>query len=200
MVVPCRQSSTSTVCAAGTGFTSTWSNAGAVSITDAAAATIIDGDNSNLTSLTATIVGSHTGDVLTATPAGAIAVSYDAPNHVLYLTGVDSVANYQSVLRSIKYDNTSGGPGVDVTVNFVGTDAQGSSESAAATIVGPVDIHITNAFLFDGIDNNPNHSIAAPVVGETVQAEVNWSTSGAPRAFPTLFVSRWTVSSFILEP
>ena len=45
----------------GTGLTSTWSNAGAVSITDAAAATVIEGDNSNLTSLTATIVGSPHG-------------------------------------------------------------------------------------------------------------------------------------------
>jgi hypothetical protein len=121
----------------GTGYNTFWSNAGAVNITGSAgipATTLVDGKAANLTSATATIVGVHTGDVLSATAAGGIVVSYDAGNHVLNMTGSSSLANYQSVLRSVKYDNTSGGPGVGViTVNFSAVDTNAAVSNATST-------------------------------------------------------------------
>ena len=123
--------------AAGTGYNSFWSNAGAVSITGSAGATattLVDGKAANLTSATATIVGVHAGDVLSATASGGITVSYDAGNHVLNMTGSSTLANYQTVLRTVKYNNTSGGPGVGViTVNFNSVDTLGNASAATST-------------------------------------------------------------------
>jgi hypothetical protein len=59
--------------------------------------------------LTATLSSPATGDVLTFTTAGTITDSYDSGTSVLTLSGTDTAANYQSVLRSIEYNNTSGG-------------------------------------------------------------------------------------------
>ena len=98
----------------GNGFASTWTNAGPANITGAASATVTDSDNANLASMTATIVsGSHAGNVLAATAPGGsgITVSYNSVSGVLSMTGTASVANYQSTLRSITYNNTAGGPG-----------------------------------------------------------------------------------------
>ena len=67
----------------------------------------------NLASMTATLTTLHTGDVLSANTSGtSISASYDSGTGVLTLSNADSVANYQTVLRSIKYHNTAGGPGV----------------------------------------------------------------------------------------
>jgi hypothetical protein len=45
--------------------------------TGVTATTLVDGKAANLSSATATIVGVHAGDSLTATAAGGITVSYD---------------------------------------------------------------------------------------------------------------------------
>ena len=123
--------------ALGSGYNTFWSNAGAVNITGSTgvtATTLVDGKAANLSSATATIVGVHAGDSLTATAAGGITVSYDAANHVLNMTGSDTLANYQSVLRSVKYDNSSGGPGSSpITVNFSAVDTLGSVSNATST-------------------------------------------------------------------
>ena len=123
--------------AAGTGFAATWTNAGAVNITDAAAATVTNGESANLASITASIAtGSHANNVLSANTAGtAISQSYNAGSGVLTLSGTDTVANYQTVLRTIMYNNTGGGPGADpVTVNFVANYGGLISATASSTI------------------------------------------------------------------
>jgi len=118
---------------AGTGFTSTWTNAGAVNITDSVNASLTD-DGTTLASLTATLASIHTGDVLSANTTGtAISASFSAG--VLSLTGTDTVANYQHVLRTIKYNNTNGTPGVtSLTVNIKANDGALDSNTAVATI------------------------------------------------------------------
>jgi hypothetical protein len=123
--------------AGGTGYATTWTDGGAVSITDAAAATVTDVDSPTLASVTASIAtGSHAQNVLSANTAGtSISQNYNAGTGVLTLSGVDSVANYQTVLRSIKYDNSGTGPGVgSVTVNFVANDGFLNSSTVTSTI------------------------------------------------------------------
>ncbi len=95
-----------------TGYSATWTGGGAVDITDPTAATIFQGDSANLVSLSATITsGANANNVLSANTAGtSISQSYNAGTGVLTLSGADTKANYQAVLRSIKYDNTGGGP------------------------------------------------------------------------------------------
>jgi hypothetical protein len=50
------------------------------------------------------------GDVLTATPAGNIVVSYDSTSEALTLTGSDTLAHYQTVLDSVTFVTPSDNP------------------------------------------------------------------------------------------
>jgi hypothetical protein len=120
----------------GTGFTSTWSNTGAVRIEDSVVAIVSDGQSPNLASLTASISNFTAGDVLAVTSATTgIVASYDAGSGVLTLMGNTSVANYQTALRKITYNNTSGGQNVaSRTINFVGSDGISDSATAVATV------------------------------------------------------------------
>jgi dienelactone hydrolase len=116
--------------AAGTSFMASWSGSAAVAITAAANATVTD-DGSSLASMTVTLTSLHTGDVLAANTTGtSITQSYSAG--VLTLSGVDTLADYQQVLRTVTYNNTNNGPGVAVeTATVVAND--GSLNSAAVT-------------------------------------------------------------------
>ena len=121
--------------AGGTGYTQTYSGT-PVMITNANA-TVTDADSPtlpNLASITAAIVGTHAGDTLTANTAGtSITASYSAGT--LSLTGSDTVANYQAVLRTIRYQNTAGGPGVSVVmIDVTANDGFLDSNTAVATI------------------------------------------------------------------
>ena len=91
----------------GINFTSTWTGGSAVNIADATA-TVTD-DGGTLASIKVVLNSPHTGDVLAATTTGSITQSF--VNNTLTLSGTDSVANYQTVLRSVTYNNTAGGPG-----------------------------------------------------------------------------------------
>ena len=95
--------------AAGTSYTASWSGSAAVAITDAANATVTD-DGTTLASMTVTLTSPHTGDVLAANTSGtSITQSYSAGT--LTLSGVDTLADYQTVLRTITYNNTIGRSG-----------------------------------------------------------------------------------------
>ena len=90
--------------AAGTA-TSTWTSGFAVYI--ASGATITDYDNANLDKLTATITsGLAAGDDLVADTTGTN-ISASFSGGVLTLSGPDTVAHYQQVLRSIVFDATT---------------------------------------------------------------------------------------------
>ncbi len=134
--------------AAGTGFTATWKNNGAVSITDSTAATVMDDDSTNLTSMTATIATPSTGDQLTCVTTGT-SISSAFANGALTLSGSDTLAHYQQVLRTIKYNNTNDGPPADVgtvTVDFVANDGALKSTVATSTItIQPPKISIAGA-------------------------------------------------------
>src|SRR5262249_23309079 len=62
-------------------------------------ATASDPDNTKVVGATVSIGGFFAGDVLSDTPVGAVTSSYNSSTGVLTLTGVDSFANYQSVLN-----------------------------------------------------------------------------------------------------
>jgi hypothetical protein len=83
---------------------------GAGPVNVAPALTLADTDSPTLPSATVTISQNYTAgeDVLSATPSGAILagdISYAAG--VLTITRVASVADYQAVLASVKYQNTN---------------------------------------------------------------------------------------------
>src|SRR5262249_37274932 len=89
---------------AGAASAPTWPEDGA-NVTLDSAATATDSDNGGLVSATVSITGGfRAGDVLTDSTAGtSITSTYNAATGVLTLTGLDTIANYQSVLDSIQY-------------------------------------------------------------------------------------------------
>jgi hypothetical protein len=127
--------------AGGIDSAATWTDSGAVNIANSG--TVTDADDTTLASMTASLGVVHTGDVLAATATGNITVNYDSGTGVLTLSGVDTLANYQTVLNSITYDNTNGGPGVgSKTVTVVANDGAGGLSAAAVStitisLVGP---------------------------------------------------------------
>jgi len=121
----------------GVDFNSTFTeDGGAVAITDADA-TLTDINDAALLSLTVTITNQLDGvaETLAATTgATSIIASYDSGTGILSLTGADTVANYQQVLRTVTYNNSSQDPDTtDRIIEFVSIDSRGGSSSTATT-------------------------------------------------------------------
>ncbi len=128
--------------ATGTGFSATFvENGSPLAIVDTDA-TVTDANSTNLQSATITLQNRPDGaaEVLSITPAGGATFTYNSTTGVLAITGSASVADYQSMLRSLTYRNTSDDPDpVARTVRVVISDGTNSSLAADATIqVTPV--------------------------------------------------------------
>ena len=101
-------------------------------------ATLFDPDTPALASLTVTITNLLDGvaESLAASTGGtSITASYTPGTGVLALTGVDTVANYQQVLRTVTYANASqsASPAARV-VSFVANDGTFDSAPRVATV------------------------------------------------------------------
>jgi hypothetical protein len=123
----------------GADFSTTFTeDGGAVTIADVDA-TFIDVDSSTLTSMTVTLTNRPNGgqESLSADTTGtSMSASYNSGSGVLTLTGVDSIANYETVLRRIEYDNASNNPDTtDRTITFVANDGEDDSNIGTATVV-----------------------------------------------------------------
>ncbi|ADB51030.1 hypothetical protein Cwoe_2611 [Conexibacter woesei DSM 14684] len=88
--------------------------------------TVTDANSADLTGATVTIAAGHAAgeDELSAGTSGtSIAAAFDGPTGTLRLTGTDTVANYQRVLRTVAYRNSSDDPSTaGRTVGFTVTD------------------------------------------------------------------------------
>jgi large repetitive protein len=157
--------------AAGTDFAATYTEGNpALAIVDAAALTVTDVDNVNLASATVTITNllDGTSEILAANTAGtSILAGYAAG--VLSLSGSDTVANYQTVLRSVTYINSSSAPNETArSVSFVANDGTDSSNIATSTVT------------VVGVNSIPSFTGGAPVViNEDAGAQTipNWATA-----------------------
>ncbi len=130
--------------AGGTGFTAIWAQTGAVNLADSAAAAVSGAGGANLLGLTVTLASATAFDVLTANTVGTnISASYSAGT--LLLSGSDTAADYQQVLRSVRYyNNAPGGPGVELKIaSVVAFDGFHSSPVAMATITVPPVVNLT---------------------------------------------------------
>ncbi|MCU1449635.1 MAG: Ig family protein, partial [Acidimicrobiales bacterium] len=94
---------------------------------------VADPDDANLAGATVSITaGFQNGaDVLAFTPLGNITGSYNSATGVLTLSGSDTVANYQTALRSATFRNTSDTPTTSRTISFTATDPHAATSSAA---------------------------------------------------------------------
>ena len=92
------------------GATVRWIGGNGPVVTDAAF-TDSSGTSPSFTSATVKITGGESGDVLAATVAGTpITASYNASSFTLTLTGNATPGQYQQVIDSVTYNNTSANP------------------------------------------------------------------------------------------
>ncbi|MEZ5658199.1 MAG: DUF4347 domain-containing protein [Burkholderiaceae bacterium] len=101
-------------------------------------ATVLDPDSSNLVSLIVTLTNRPDGasEALSAdTSTTSIGASYNPGTGVLSLTGSDTVANYQKVLRTLVYSNSSQSPTTSARViEFVADDGSYTSAVVQTTV------------------------------------------------------------------
>jgi hypothetical protein len=117
---------------------------GTLNYTENDAATLIDStiditdpDNPNMVSAKVAITGGfdNTQDILSFTPSGGIGGSYNASTGELTLTGTASQAAYETVLGTVKYQNTSDNPTTaQRTVSYTVNDGMVDSAAGTATI------------------------------------------------------------------
>ncbi|MBK8040935.1 MAG: hypothetical protein IPK22_27945 [Verrucomicrobiaceae bacterium] len=128
----------------------------------AGAITVSDTDSANLTSASVAIVANlaSSEDVLSATPSGAILagdISYTAGTGTLTITRNATLADYQAVLRTVKYQNTNvANPSTaNRQIRFSVNDGANSSnqpvrEVAVTDVVPTQSIPFTDSFETDG--------------------------------------------------
>ncbi|HEX2129004.1 MAG TPA: hypothetical protein VHF58_07285, partial [Solirubrobacterales bacterium] len=94
--------------------------------------TVTDPDSTELSGATVWISAGFTPaeDELAFTDSGSISGTYDDASGTLTLTGIASVADYQTALRSVEY-HRSGSASGQRTVSFQVTDAEGASSNVA---------------------------------------------------------------------
>ncbi|MGF1590592.1 MAG: DUF4347 domain-containing protein [Pleurocapsa sp.] len=116
-------------------------NGSAVAIADTDTI-ITDADDTNIESATITLTNRPNGTdealaVLGTLPTGITASAYDPATGVITLTGSATLANYQTAIAQITYNNTAGVVGRvtgDRTVNVVVNDGNANSNTAISTI------------------------------------------------------------------
>ena len=120
--------------AGGTGFTTTFTENGAVRPLADTDITLTDSDSANLTGATITLTNSQAGDQLLAgaMPPG---ITANVAGNVVTLSGSASLASYRTALQAVSFQNTSEDPSTTArTVQVVVTDGMNSSNTAVATI------------------------------------------------------------------
>jgi len=136
---------------------------GPIAITDVDA-TVIDNDSATLDSITITITNLLDGanEILSADTTGTL-ITASYVGAVLTLSGTDSVANYQQVLRTIAYDNTSLTPDpADRLITFVASDGIHTGNIAVTTVSAAdtnpptVGVNTGSTVLEGGTDPIPN--------------------------------------------
>jgi hypothetical protein len=132
--------------AAGTGYATTFTRYGAAGpapLVDPALMTLTDPIQTTVASATVTILDPRDGaaETVAASTAGtAIAAAYDAATSRLTLTGVDTVARYQQVLRTLVYaDNAAVPDTTDRHVAVVVNDGVVDSTPAISVVTVTID-------------------------------------------------------------
>lgn len=118
------------------GHTLSFSEGDAATVIDGLV-TVFDADNANLTSATVQITGNYADgqDVLAFTSQFGITGAFNPTTGTLSLSGIATVAQYQTVLRSVTYANSNANPSpLDRTVTIITNDGTTSSSPATATI------------------------------------------------------------------
>lgn len=100
--------------------------------------TLTDRDHTQMASATITIKGILDGadeELLVDVSGTVISKSYNATTGALFLTGVDSISNYQRVLRTLRYENTATPrSGSQRRIEILVNDGLGASDIAEVNV------------------------------------------------------------------
>ncbi|CAN2048059.1 hypothetical protein GMMP1_550002 [Candidatus Magnetomoraceae bacterium gMMP-1] len=159
----------------GAGETITYTeNASAISVAENI--TITDVDDINIESSEIIISQNYISseDVLSFSDTVNITGTWDSQAGVLTLTGSDTKANYESALRSIKYENTSDNPStLTRTISFMISDGDADSNSITQTIII---ISINDAPVLTGAGGTTaytENNIAVPIADNIIITDVD---------------------------
>ncbi len=112
-------------------------NSGDSPLTITSSLAISDGNDTNIEDATVAITSNFDGteDVLGFTNQNGITGSYSSGTGILTLTGSATLANYQTALRSVTYQNTDPAPGTATrTISFTINDGDDDSNAEARNI------------------------------------------------------------------
>ncbi len=206
--------------AAGEDFEASFTEGGGpVAIVDAVELEVNDPDDTSLASATVTITNLLDGaDELLAVDTGAtnITSDYSPSTGILTLSGEDSLANYEQVLRTLSYDNSASLPSttartIEVVVND-GTD-DSTVRTATVTVVGVnnppnlapiadrtgfVEEELVIAVMATDLDSgdtltfdlDPDNSPSLATISKTgdTTAEIRWTPTAADQGNSVTFV------------
>ena len=132
-------------------------------------ANLEDGNSENFVVASQTIVASTVAQPLTSFPK--ITAAYAAG--VLTLTGVDSVGDYQSVLRSIQYEDMANPADTSPRyITVVANDAIAASNTVTTTVTDPPASAAANQFQASAVPATPSSLAATPVAGTLNSAKL----------------------------
>ncbi len=178
----------------GINFTTTWTQGnGQISIADTDAA-ISDVDSVNLQSLTVTLTNHLDGadERMVADVSGtSISVTYAVGpgEYYVYLSGVDTVENYEKVLRTVVYDNTASSPNATTRIVTVQASDGTNASSLATTTINMTVTNVAPAITSGGAGTTASVDVAENTTAiTTVTAtdadldEITYSISGGADA------------------
>jgi Ca2+-binding RTX toxin-like protein len=130
---------------------------------------ITDSESTNLTGATVTITNPQNGasEFLGATATGNITVSYNVATGKLTLSGTDTIANYEQVLKSVTYTNNAVSPNpTPRQIEFVVNDgASFNNLSTAAFTTLTIDLNLNGNSGNDTLVGGPGNDLLSGLAG-----------------------------------
>lgn len=139
-------------------------------------ALVLDPDGTQLTSMTLTLAARPNGsaETLSATAGGGVSVSYNSSTGALLLSGLATTLNYQTVLRSAKYNNDAALPDTTTrTLTATGWDTFGSSNIPCSARIGVRQINRAPTGISPATMSIAENSAVGTVVGTTSATDPN---------------------------
>ncbi|HAZ47375.1 MAG TPA: hypothetical protein DCZ55_23695 [Cyanobacteria bacterium UBA11371] len=184
---------------AGINYNTTFTRGGgAVAIVDSNNLSLTD-DGTNINSATVRITNLQNGasEVLSAVTTNTnITASYN--NGILTLTGSDTVANYQTVLRSIAYNNTATIPNTTArNIEFVVND--GSLNSTVATTTLAINVPTTSNLGSNITSGTRSRPPVASLNNSNSEAVYSFTLNGATRVVANLMMNGGNADLALLD-
>lgn len=157
----------------GTGFATTFTEDGGPVAAVANNLLLTDLDSDNLTGATAQILPAVLNpgvEILAVTPFAGITVAFDTGSGVLSLTGNRPVADYQTILRSLTYDNQS--PNPDTSARSIQISVDDGGLNGVTTALASITIVAVN--------NAPVIDLNGPVAGIDMTTPITFLEGMAP--------------------